>query len=801
MKLGDWIERSLGDMRRAIRTLARSPGFTATVVLTLAVGIGANSAVFSIVDAILLKPLPFPDADRLVRLSETEAEVQDRSVAPLRLEDWNAMNSTFTAITGYRVEDVSDTTGELAERVRRATVMPRFLEVWGIRPALGRDFTDAEHQWGAPPAVLISARYWQRRFAGNPNVLDRTVRLRDQTYAVVGVMPPVFRFLDRDVDIWVPHPVDAPFAQARQLPWNTTIGRLRSDVTLEQARTDLTLVQRRLSEQYPDTDAAIGVRIVPLIDSVVGGVRESLWLLFGAVSLLLLIACTNIAALLLARAVRREHEIAIRFSLGASHGAVIRLMLSEAILLSLAGAIVGFLVVVGVSMGVQALAADLPREDEIAVFSGRLFFYATASAVLVAAACTLFPAIRIRNQAHSLAAEGRGQVSSGHSLQWGLVGIQAALSVMLLVGAGLLLRSFDKLSGVNPGFDASGVLTFRLSGTYGEPGGYDGIIERINTTLDELNTIPGVDSSATALMLPGVTERNEAEFRVEGEASADVTLTAELRVVSPDYFQTLQIPLIAGELCRRPSDSQGSIQDVMVNRSFVDTHFSNRSPIGLHLSNPPFLTSGRIVGVVADARELGLDRQPASTVYSCFSAPIATPWFLVRTRGPASSAISSVRARLAEIEPTRAVYDFTALEQRIRNAYAQNRLRMILLVLFSATALSLTCLGIYGTLSYVASLRRREVGLRMALGALPRSIAKQFLFNVLRVVGLACLIGLGLSFVLTRLLSGMLYGVSPLDPATLSCVILLVLIVSTLAALFPAMRAARIAPMQALRQD
>ncbi|HEX6999360.1 MAG TPA: ABC transporter permease [Gammaproteobacteria bacterium] len=532
---GNWMERSLSDLRYAARTLCRSPGTTIIVVLTLAVAIGANSAVFSMVDRVLLRPLPFPAADRLVRITETERDVQDRGIAPLRLEDWNAMSSTFEAITGYRVEDVSDTTGEIAERVRRATVMPRFLEVWGVAPALGRGFSAEEHRWGGPRAALISSRYWQRRFNRDPNVLGRTVRIGADSYPIVGVMPEGFRFPDRDVDLWAAHPLDAPFAQSRQLPWNTGIGRLKPGVTLEQARADLALVQARLGEQYPDTDAAIVPRMVPLIDSIVGGIRGSLWLLFGAVCVLLLTACTNVTALLLTRAVRREQDIAIRFSLGASRAAVFRQIVAESIVLSLAGALVSLLVVAGVFMAVRTLAPDLPRQDELGG-DMRTFLYALAVALLVAIVSGSFPALRAIHRPQSLSQWGRGQVSSRHSLQWSLVSIQVALSVMLLVGAGLLLRSFDALSRVDEGFDPSDVLTFRVSASYGEPGGYDGIVQRINNTLDELAALPGVEATATSLMLPGIAARNETEFQiVDGPADPERPVTAELRIVSPDY--------------------------------------------------------------------------------------------------------------------------------------------------------------------------------------------------------------------------------------------------------------------------
>jgi putative ABC transport system permease protein len=806
MDIAGWLDTSLRNIRHAVRSLARTPGFTATAVLTLAVGIGANTAVFSAIDAILLEPLSFPEGDRLMRvrqIRETEA-----SIAAPRLEDWRRMSTTFEALTGYYVEDVSDTTADLPERLRRAVVAPRFLDVWGIAPALGRGFTDTEYRSGEPSAVVISDRYWRRRFAANPNVLDSTVRIDGRPHSIVGVMPASFRFPVRDVDIWWPYPVDGPSAQNnaenRQLQWYTGIGRLKPGVTLEQARADLAIVQAQLGEQYPATDAGMGVRIVPLKDTVVGGVRASLWLLFGAVSVLLVIACTNIAALLLSRAARREHEVAVRFSLGASRATVAVQLLTETAVLAFSGATVGLLVASGASTAFQVLAPDLPRLSEIGI-NARILMWTMASAIVVALLCGLLPAVRTASGVSSLTRAGRSPGAMRHSLQWLLVGVQVALSVMLLAGAGLLVRSVEALSRVDPGFDPSRILAFRVSGNWNEhyedPGG---LLQRTQRTLDELGALPGVEAAATSWTLPGAPGPFETEFEpIGGRSASEPPLIAAWRTVSPGYFETMRISLVGGDLCRsqmagihRPE----STMDMMVNRKFADRYFPRTSAIGVVLAWDSGSLSGRVVGIVGDARELGIDRDTVPTVYACDSAPNPFPWFIVRTSSEPATMAATVRQRLKEVEPLRSVYDLMPLDQRIGDAYAQNRLRTVVLVLFAVTALSLACLGVYGTLSYVVSLRRREVGLRLALGAARTTIIRQFLRQGLRVAGVACACGLTLSLAFTRLLAGMLYGVSPADPATLSSVVAIVMTVAALAALVPAARAALVEPMRSLRE-
>jgi len=790
------------NIRYALRVLARTPAFTLTIVATLAIVIGANATVFSLIDAVLLKPLPFPDADRLVLLSESREGTPISNTAPVRLEEWNEASSTLEAITGYYTEDVSETSGDLPERFRLARVAPRFHDVWGVAPVLGRGLAPADGQVGASPVVLISDRFWRVRLGADPNVTDRTLRLGDQEVAIAGVMPASFQFHDADVDLWAPR-VFFPWMSDRNLLWYSAFGRLEPGVSVEQARADLALVQARLTERYPETDRDVGIYLAPLKDNVVGGVRNSLFVVFGAVSVLLLIAATNIAALLLARAARRKQEIAVRLSLGASRASVLVHSLTETAVLAVIGAALGLFISAAISTGLRAWVPDLPRIEELA-FGGAVLPYTVVAVVAVTLLCGLLPAIRTTQTSTGglLGEARRTQVSGRHALQWLFVGVQVTLAVVLLTGSGLLIRSFLELSQVDPGFEPSRILSFRVSGSYED---FEELAPRVEEILGELQALPDVEAVASSAPVPGVLDDGSgfqfglAEFKpLEGRTDEDPRVLSEWRVVSPSYFATMRIPLVSGDLCAaRQSDPS-----VMVNTAFAARYFGGASPVGRNLGRVDNDFTYRITGVVGDAREFALDRSPVPTVYACRVA-YANPAlaFLVRARGDPTAMTASVRNKIKELEPLRAVYDVAPLAERIGDEYSQDRLRMTALSLFSFVALSLACLGVYGTLSYVASLRRREVGLRMALGALRQQIVAQFLAKALAVVALACAAGLALSFVLSQLVAGMLFGVSSTDPLTLAVVVGLVTTVAALAALIPALRASRVEPMRVLREE
>ncbi len=799
------MEALLSNVRYAVRVLARTPGFTFVVVLTLALGIGANSVVFSAMDAILWQPLGFPDADRLVAVNQSIPNAPISNTAPVRIEEWNEQSTTFAAITGYYRQDVSETSGDLPEKYRLANVAPRFVDVWRTEPLIGRGFTPADSQPGAAPVVLVTHRYWTTKLESDPHVLERVVRVGEQAIPIVGVMPESFRFPDRDVDLFTPT-IYEPFVLGRGNLWMRGFGRLEPGVSVEQARADLEVIQRRLAEQYPDTDRNVGVYVEALKETTVGSVRGSLWLLFGAVSVLLLIASTNIAALLLARAAKRSQEISMRLSLGAPPATIRALILVETAVLAVAGALLGLLVAAGAAAALRRLAPDFPRIEELSL-DGGILLYTLAAIIAVTVACGLVPAIRAARVGSSgaLSDARRTQVSARHSLQWLFVGIQVALSVVLLAGAGLLIRSFQELSRVEPGFEASRILTFRIGGTFED---FGQLAERVQLILDELQAMPGVEATAVASPVPGMIDDGSGfqfgigTMRIDGRDDTQEPARAQIRVVSPSYFETMQIPLVAGELCRVvPLNTPGTPVEVMVNSAFATRYFPGSSAVGAIVRQNPTVAV-RVAGVVGNAREFSLDREAVPSFYPCRIA-YATPAlaFLVRARSDPGGIVNAVRAKIKELEPSRAVYDVAPLPERIGSEYAEDRLRTSALALFAGTALALACLGVYGTLSYVVSLRRREVGLRVALGAQQRNIVAQFVGKALRVVAVACVIGIAASLAFAQFISGMLFGISASDPLTLGGVIALVVTVAVLAALLPAWRAARVEPMRVLREE
>ncbi len=791
------------NFRAAMRFLRRSPAFSAAVILTLALGIGANSAVFSAIDAIVLRPLPYPDADRLLALYQRNTRNRDANhyVAPTRLEDWNRMNSTFQAISGYYTDDLSETSGPLPEKVTEALVAPRFLQVLQIAPLLGRDFTAEEERFGGPNAVLISYSFWQRRFHGDPAALSQKLHIGSFGYSIVGVMPQSFAFPNRDIDLWGPSPPDAPYAQNRDVTWFTVIGRTRPGVTFAQAQADLATVQARLGKQFPRSDADLTVQSTPLKETIVADVRDSLWLLYGSVTLLLLIACSNIAALLLARTADREHEISIRFSLGASRRAIIGQLLTEVFVLALLGSLLGLAIAAGAARGFHLLANVLPRATEISL-DWTIVLYSLLCAVATTFLCGLFPALRgtRRDLAHSLAQGSRTQTSARNPLQWFLVAVQVTLAVTLLTGAGLLLRSLQQLNRVSPGFDPTHILTFQISGSWHETADMGALTRRIDRTLDALRAIPGVESASTSVFLPGIPGTYQMEYQLDGSLDPNRKILADSRFVSSGYFDTTRIPVLLGDACK-----EGSLtHDLLVNRSFVDRYLAGSPAIGHQLAQAEtsaFMIQGRVIGVVADAREDGLNVLPVPTMYYCISAADPFPEYLVRTHGDPMAMADTIRRRIHELEPARSFYAVMPLEQHLDEAYSGNRLRTILLALFAATAVSLACIGLYGTLNYLGRMRQREVGVRLALGAARSRIVAQFLLQGLRVTVFGCIAGLALSLATDRLVAGMLYGVSPLDPETHIAVLFLILLVATAASFVPAWRAARVEPVQVLRQE
>ena len=491
----------------------------------------------------------------------------------------------------------------------------------------------------------------------------------------------------------------------------------------------------------------------------------------------------------------------MRFSLGASRGSVMAQLLTEALILSLAGAALGIGVASAASAILRYLASTLPRIEEIHL-DWRIVFYTLVVSVLAALACGLLPAIRAtrRDLASPIAQAGRAHVAGRNQVQLALVGVQVALAVALLSGAGLLLRSFQELGRVSPGFDPSHVLAFQISTSWAETNDGKARAQRLDRVLDGLRSIAGAESAAASIWLPGMPNSYQVELRaVEGRAETEPKMMGESRFVSAGYFAAMRIPLLAGDMCREHS----TVGQVMVNRRFANAYLNGGAALGRHLEEPgdQYMKPAVITGIVGDARELGLDREPEPTVYWCGNPIQPGSYFVLRTRGDARALSSTVRRKIQEVEPRRSVYNLAPLTDSISDSYAENRMRTILLAFFAATAIGLACVGLYGTLSYLVSIRQREVGLRLALGALRGQIVRQFVNQGLRISIAGCAAGIALSAAFTRLLAGMLFGVSPWDAPTLAGVIALALAVSAIASLLPALRAARLEPMEVLREE
>lgn len=792
------LESSVANLKFAGRMMCKRPAFSAAIILTLMLGIGANSAVFSAIDAVLLRPLPFPRGDELVIIRQFNPKEKSpwSYIAPVRVEDWNRMNSSFQAITGYYTENESETSGPVPQKLTQAFVAPRFLQTLGVSPVVGRDFSPDEGRSGGPAAVLISDRLWRERFHSDPEVLHKSLHFGGAPLAIVGVMPPSFAFPDREVDAWFPIWPDGPYASKREATWYISVGRLKPGVSLEQAGSDLAHVQSELGHQFPKTDSNLAVNLVPAKQVIVGDSWRSLWILFGSVTLLLLIACTNIAALLLARMTDREHEISIRFSLGASRSAIVAQLLAEIFVLALLGSVAGLAFASGAAKVFRAFTPNLPRVAEIAL-DWRIVGYSLACALAVTFLCGLLPALRGTRLAASLGNAGRSQVSGRNPAQWVLVGVQVALAVTLLVGAGLLQRSLRELARVSPGFDPNHVLTLQISESYGETADMKKLTEVSKHILETLRTIPGVESAANVATLPGVPGQRQTELRIlEGEQDPTRKIFADSRFVSPGYFRVMRIPLLSGDSCQ-----DTTTPTAVVNRSFANTYFPQSPAIGHHLSHSQFSLSGEIRGIAADSREQGINTEPMPTVYWCSNVAFPGTYYMLRTRVAPMNLADTVRRAIHTIEPNRSVFDIQPLTERLSDSFAEDRLRTTLLSLFALTAVSLACLGLYGTVSYFVTLRRREIGLRLALGALRPQVAGRFLLQGLRVALIGGLVGIALAAASVRLLSGMLYGVSRFDIRTFGSAILLVMVVAALATLAPALQAAHTDPMRVLREE
>jgi putative ABC transport system permease protein len=788
---------------RSYRGLFKRPGFFLIVLLTLMLGIGANSAIFSVIDAVLLKPLPYPNGDRLMAIYESNPRQQRERehLAPARVEEWNRLNHSFTGISGAYIENIAEVSGPLPEKLVCARVAPRFFSVLATPPLAGRGFTADEDQVNGPSAAVISERFWTRRFNRAPNALGKVLRVGTRGYAIVGIVPGSFTFPYADVDVWMPAQFPPLVTKSREGRFYISVGRLKDGVDRASAQADLAAVQGQLALQYPATDANWSALVEPLKEQTVGGVRRSLWILFGAVSLVLLIACANVACLMLAEGNRRAREIAVRFSLGARRGQVIAELLLESFCLALPGGMLGLLLAIWGASLFQKTSANLPRAAEIHA-DWRIALFTLVLCVLTTVLFGLFPAIAAtrRDAAAVLALGSRTQAGGGQSLQRILVSTQIALAIVLLVGAGLMIRTLSRLGQVTLGFDPAGVLSLRTSASWGELNNPGRVQERLFRTLEVLRSIPGVQFSAVSIGLPGGDEYS-LEFHIAGRDSGGEKLFANIQTVSPDYFRVLGIPLLAGETCRVDPNMNSALKAI-VNRTFAERFFPAQSPLGQHVRYGGYPNAMEIIGVASDVREYGYAKDPKPTIYGCgMPSYFPDPHFLLKAAGDPMALSESIRRELSAIEPNRAVYGVTRLSDHLSSTLSEKRLQTRLLSAFGATALLLAAIGLYGVTSFAVSQRTREIGVRMALGARPSQSLGQIFRGVALMAGAGTVIGLLAATLLTRSIATLLFGVAPLDPITFAAVPAVLGTVAVFAVLAPARRAARVDPMVALRQE
>ena len=790
--------------RAAIRSLIHRPTLAATIIFTLAIGIGANSAIFSAVDAVLLQPLPYPAADRLVNVYERNLgsgpeRRATQLVAPGRLEEWNAQNRTFDGLAASYFENMTDTTAGDPERVEVRRTSPRFFGVLGVATAIGRTPSPEEERFGGPSVAVISDTFWAKRFARDPRAIGQRLILGGQPATVIGVMPPGFGYPSATTEVWLPTKAPRLFLEARAARLYTAFGRLRRGVTIDQGIDDLNAVEARLADQFPQTDRGWGAWLAPMKEEEVSGVRRSLWLLMAAVALVLLTACGNVACLLLADGARRAHEIAVCFALGADRRRMIAQLLVEGLVLAMTGAAVGLLFAGWGLHALRATATQIPRAGDIRL-DPRLIAMTFAVAGATTLLFALSPALHAtrRDPAESLSRGGRAHVAGRHGLQQTLVGSQVALAIVLLIGAGLLTRSFLRMREVSYGFDPDHVYTFRMSAQWSEPTA--SVAQRLGRTIDRLNRIPGVEASAFSQLPPAGLVIPPIEFHIVGR-DLSVRTFSTVRAVSPEYFRTLHIPILAGDSCTADPAKPLS-DDAMVTRAFAGRWFVEADPVGHTLTSqgqPPDHQT-RITGVVGDVRENGLLKDPEPLIYYCgFNPYWPDPYFLVRTTLNRPATFGDIRAALREVEPGRAVYAVRTLDDLLADQTSQEHLNTLLIAAFAGMALLLASMGLYGLLSQLVTGRAREIAVRIALGARAGQIVASIVGHAALVASTGTVVGLAVAFAVARFMGTLVFGISTRDPATFGIVPLVLAGVAIVTALVPARRAARVDPMEALR--
>jgi putative ABC transport system permease protein len=803
----------LRDLRYAMRLLYRSPGFTLTAVLTLALGIGVNTAIFSVVNATLLRPLPFPHPERIVAIqNQFKALGLDSASASVPdYLDYRKQKQLFEEVTAITDGDFNLTGVDRPVRVKCGVATAGLFPVLGIRPILGRVFTHDEDQPGKNQVVVLTEGLWKRRFGADPAILGRTIHLNEKPYTVVGVVPGVLQWF-APLEAWIPTgftPREMAPAQ-RDQEYLFVLARLRPGITIAQARAGMQAFGRRLQRQYPDqypASAGWALRVDSLNELLVGDIRKALLVLLAAVGCVLLIACANVANLLLARASARLRELSIRAALGAGKWRIARQLLSESVLLGLLGGGAGVLFGMwGVALLVNSGPRQLPRLDEVSV-DGRVLLFTLLVALVTGVLFGLAPVLQVAaSNLHDLLKQGARGAAGGlrHRTRSALVVVEVGVSLVLLVCAGLLLRSFAALEKVDPGFHAHHVLTFGVAlppEQYARPAQVSGFFHAL---LERIAGLPAVESAGAVNPLPFTGSNTSGSFDIEGYTTPPhgAFPHADQRSVSPGYFTAMGIPLRRGRLFRE-ADRAGAQRVVLIDDALASQYFHNQNPLGRRLSRADKKEWATIVGVVGHVQHGALDAhsRKATLYWSYLQDPAQSMQVVVHTAGDPLSLVNAAQQVLSSLDKDVPLYDVKTMDQRVAASLANRRFAALLLAAFSCIAMLLAAVGLYGVMAQTVLQRSREIGVRMALGAAGRDVLRMILRQgaVLIGAGLAC--GAVAALLLTSLMKSLLFGVRPADPLTYVAVAALLLIVALFAAYLPARRATRVDPVNTLRYE
>lgn len=807
----------LQDIRYAFRTLGKSPGFTAIVVLTLALGIGANTAIFSVVNAVLLAPLPYRQPSQLVRVWISNIPRGDK-IAPASggdFAEWKSGNSVFSGIAASSNEIFTLTGAGEPQNVIGYQFSADYFRLLGTRPELGRTFLDEEDRPGGADVVVLSDAIWRRAFAADPHIVGQSITLTGKPFTVVGVMPPNFKY-PSTVELWTPLALPTSYlANFDDTPLRI-MGRLKPGVTLKQAQAQMDSIEQRIAREHPQTDGGNSVTLVPLREEIAGDVKMPLLVLLGAVGFVLLIACANIASLMLARAAGRRKEIAIRVALGASRGRLIRQFLTEGLALSLMGGMLGLVIASGVTSFLLSIFPNnianlnIPQVTSIPM-DGRVFVFTLLVAVLTGLLFGMAPMRSLKADASAEGLRGSGRSMTAGSgelrLRSALVVSEFALALVLLVGAGLMIGSFRNLVQGNLGFDADHIISAQLilSQNKYPPAQPQKPFEFASEVLGQIRRQPGVEYAAAADFMPLSGFWNAANLTVQGqpEPAPGQRPSAKSERVTPEYFRTMGIPLLKGRDFTE-QDRKDAPQVVIINETLAHQLFGSRDPIGerLNLGDSGKPDLWEIVGVVGDMHAFGLEEKVRGTLFRPFAQdPVTVVAFVVRTTGPPSSLTSSVKQAIWSLDKDQPIYKIVGLDQLADESLALRRVSSILLGAFSALALLLAGLGIYGVMAFSVAQRTHEIGVRMALGAQPGSVLKMMAAYWMRIVIAGMAIGLAGALALSRVVASQLYGLKPTDALTFFSTSAVLAFIALVACYVPARRAMRVDPMVALRYE